>query len=304
MSIALVAAATCMQPMVAAAAAPASTTPPGPQTSTLWRGVLKGDSLFVRADWLPTVGSSSCYRPDLEGSDTSEVRRKFVGYRVEDARGKVWDRGVISDSEAGQFCCDNLFAGATPWPGRLILKLDAFGWGCEPAGDCSASRFSHIAGPDSVATSDWTEIRWDPEQGSFTEAWVTQNCIEYGMRLEARVQGATLEFAPTFPPGVKEGDLLEKKVNNEDEDFVECLRPFRPVKPTSVAWYPTPDSKSPERTIIRPEESVEIVSALIRAERSRSKRLVPVIVRLGVRVADRSGFLTPSDLRALGFHGL
>lgn len=83
-----------------------------------------------------------------------------------------------------------------------------------------------------------------------------------------------------------------------------CLRPFSPAKPTSVAWYGTADSMSPERLFIRSSESVEIVSAVIRAERSTAGDLVSNIVRVGVRVSGRTGFLTREDLRSLGFLGL
>jgi hypothetical protein len=268
-----------------------------------WRGVFKGDSLFVRTTWISTVGSSSCYQNETSDADTVELRQKYVEYRIEDLRGNVWDRGVLSEPESLQFCCDEVVAEVTPWPGRLIVKLTAYGWGCEPAGNCSAWRFIYVASADSVAESTWTDIPWDPATGSFADAWVTENCLQYPMRLKARVQGATLDFEPAFPPGVKDGDLLEKEVN-QDEEFGYCLRPFSPEKPTPIAWYRTPDSKSPERLTIRSDESVEIVSAVIRAERSEAGELAPKIVRVGVRVSGRRGFLTRVDLRSLGFLGL
>lgn len=285
------------------ASAPAGSHPPlGVQTETLWRGVLRGDSLFVRAAWIPTVGSASCLHETTD-ADTSEVRRKYVEYRIEDSHGAVWDRGVLSEPDSQQFCCDQAFAEATLWPGRLVIKLTAFGWYCEPAGACSDSRFIYLAGSDSVAASAWTDIPWDPATGSSTNAWVTESCIQYGMKLEARVHGTRLDFDPVFPPGVNEGDLLEKGID-KDEEFGDCLQPFRPKKPTTVAWYPSPDSKSPRRLIIGPDESVEVMSAVVRATRSDAGKLVPSIVRLGVQVSGRRGFLTRADLRSLGFLGL
>ncbi len=276
------------------------------QVESLWRGVFEGDSLFVRAAWIPTVGSASCYQNETGGADTSEVRRKYVEYSIEDLRGNVWHRGVLSEPESQQFCCDEVSAEVAPWPDRLIVKLTTLGWYCEPAGNCLASRFIHVAGPDSVAESAWSawdEIPWNPARGSYFDAWVIEGCFQYPMRLEARLQGHALEFKPTFPPGVTEGDLLEKEVY-KGEEFAYCLRPFSPTKPTSVAWYLKSDSKSPERLIIQPGESIEIVSAVVRAERSEGGELAPKIVQVGVRVAGRQGFLTRVDLKALGFIGL
>jgi hypothetical protein len=303
MVLGLVAAAASVSPKASPAADSTPTPLAGAQTATLWRGVFNRDSLFVRGFWIPTVGSTSCYQSETTGADTSAHRRKYVEYRIEDQRGTAWDRGVLSEPESLQFCCDELVAEATRWPGRLIIKLTALGWYCEPAGDCSESRFIHVAGSDSVAVSAWTDVPWDPALGSYFDAWVIEGCLQYPMRLMARAQGAALEFRPSFPPEVNEGDLFEEDVN-KDEDFGYCLRPFRPEKPTAVAWYQRPDSKSPGTLILRPDESVEIVSAVIRAERSDEGELVPRILLVGVRVSDRRGFLTRNDLRSLGFLGL
>jgi hypothetical protein len=274
------------------------------RVETLLRGAIDADSVFVRAAWIPTVGSASCYSPETtDDADSSEPRRKYVEYTVEDLGGNIWDRGVLSEPESLQFCCDELEAEVARWPERLVVKLTAWGCCCEPAMTCSDWRYIYIAGADSVAASEWTDIPWDPAEGDFTEAWVTENCFQYPMRLKARVRGSILEFEPVFPPGVKEGDLIEKGINR-DEEFDYCLQPFSPGKPTSVAWYRTPDSESPERLIIPSSESVEIVSAVIRAERSERGGLAPKIVRVGVQVSGKRGFLTRADLSSLGFLGL
>ena len=134
-----------------------------------------------------------------------------------------------------------------------------------------------------------------------TEASVDEGCIEYPMTVKARVRGTTIVFEPTFPPGVKEGDLQEKPL---DAMSVYCTRSGGPQKPTMIKLFLTPGSRVPEQLVLQAEDSIEIVSAVIRAERRGDGKLTPKLFRLGIRVVGRLGFVTPATLKSVGFTGL
>ncbi|MEK7269346.1 MAG: hypothetical protein AAB215_00225 [Planctomycetota bacterium] len=269
-------------------------------TETLWRCAFRGDSLFVRASWVPTVGSSWCVA-FMGGNveDTSAVRPKYLDYWVEDSRGNVWRRDFVSGPDF--FCCDGLAAEGVPWLGGVVIKITASGWGCEPAGDCEEMRFVYLAGKDSIASSEWTHVPWNPTAEGLTEAWASAGCIEYPMTVKARLRGATIVFEPTFPPEVKEGDLLEKPLIDELSAY--CPRPGGPQEPTAIELFPTRDSDAPERLVIRAEDPIEVLSAVIRAERTGEGKLTSRLFRLGIRAVGRRGFVTAGSLKSVGFLG-
>jgi len=68
--------------------------------------------------------------------------------------------------------------------------------------------------------------------------------------------------------------------------------------------FATPGGADAQRLVVSTSDRVEIVSTVVRAGRTAGGRLQPGLYRIGVRVAGRRGFVTPADLRALGFGGL
>jgi len=276
-----------------------------PVTETIWWGALRGDSLFVRATWIPTVREAWClsFTGRDWGAESTAVRPKYVGYRIQDGRARVRSRGVLSDPMSQQFCCDGLAVTSTPWRRGLVLELTASGWGCEPAGDCAQSRFIYVGGRDSVASSEWTDIAWDPAADGLIDTWMSDGCLAYPMTVQPRVRGSSLVFEPTFPPGVREGDLLEQPTS-QDEEWMDCVRPFSPAAPTSIDLYPTPNSMDAQRLVVGATDRIEIFATVIRAERTSTARLSPQLYRVGIRVAGRVGYVTRADLVAAGFAGL
>ena len=287
--------------MVSARSMAAAGGPVGKQTETVWRGAFQGDSLFVRATWLPTVGSAQCIAFMDESGDTTNVRPKFIDYRIEDAHGYVRGQDLLSQP-GSQFCCDDLAAEVTPWRGGVIIRMTADGWGCEPAGNCEEMRYIYLDGKDSTASSEWTRILWNPAEEGLVGGSGIEGCIEYPMTLKPLVRGEAITFEPTFPPDVKRGDLVERPL--DAESIASCPRSLdRPHPPTAIALYSSARSRASERLILRFKDSIEIRSAVIRAERSTDGSLKPRLHRLGIRVSGRSGYVTPADLRSAGFSG-
>jgi hypothetical protein len=85
---------------------------------------------------------------------------------------------------------------------------------------------------------------------------------------------------------------------------VYCTRSGSPQKPTMIKLFLTHSSYASEQLLIRAEDSIEIVSAVIRAERTGDGRLTPRLFRLGIRAVGRLGFVTPATLKAVGLWGL
>src|SRR5262245_44039050 len=93
------------------------------RTETLWRGVLSGDSLYVRARWVPGAVGASCaaYR-DIFESDSVTSWPTFLEYWIENSRGRILHRATVSGFTTPHspepdfyWCCEGMGANATPW---------------------------------------------------------------------------------------------------------------------------------------------------------------------------------------------
>lgn len=271
----------------------------GSRTETLWRGALDGDSVFVRASWVPTAGSSWCAAVmGCDISDLMEVRPKYLEYRIEDARARMLLRDEVSGEDFGA-CIDGMFAQSACWRDGLLITITASRWGCEPAGYCELKRYVYIVRSGHIAMSEWTSLSWDPSSNPLLDSEVDDRCLTYSMTLAPEVRDSTIVFAPTFSSGVREGALLEKPVSDDVRD--RCRRWGAPREPTRVDWFTTPEASSSVQKLVGPEDQLVIRSVVVRAKRDPSGVLRPVIFRVGVELNGQRGFLSRAALRRLGF---
>ncbi|MBI5709001.1 MAG: hypothetical protein HZC42_01680 [Candidatus Eisenbacteria bacterium] len=280
-------------------AAVAAGTVSSPQTETLWRGAFEGDSLYVRASWIPTAGSSSCFA-FMGGNllDSTEVRPKYLDYRIEDARARMLIRDEVSGEDFG-VCVDGLFVQSASWRDGLVVTITANGWGCEPAGDCDLKRHIYIPRAGQIARSEWTAMSWDATSAGLIDGEVDDGCLTYFMTLGPEVEDSTIVFAPTFSSEVREGDVQERPVSDDVSD--RCRRWGAARKPMRVDLFSAPNGGSPTQKLVRAEDRIEIVSVAVRADRVASGALRPVIFLVGVDLNGLRAFMSRPTLRKLGF---
>lgn len=281
--------------MVAAAAAAM----PSAQNETLWRGAVNGASLYVRASWIPATGASSCFPFAVDDpQDSTEVRSKYLDYRIEDARAQTLMRDEVSGEDFG-ICVYELFAQSASWRDGLVITINAIGRGCEPAGDCDLKRYVHISNTGRIARSDWTGLIWDPVRTGPIGGEVDDGCLTYFMTLQPEVKDSTIVFVPTLSSEMKEGEMLVKQVTDDVPD--RCKRRGTAREPMRVDWFTIPDRGSPVQRLVRSDDKLEIVCVVVRAERDASGALRPVIFRVGVDLNGQRGFMSRPTLRKLGF---
>ncbi len=266
------------------------------QSETLWRGVFRSESLFVRATWVPTTRQAWC-NPDAT-DDTSALLPKYVDYRIEDGRGRVRFSDLVSGPDYA-VCVDGLVAGGSPWQGGLVVGIEASGCCCEPAGDCEERRYVYLAGGDSAAMTGWTDLDWDPATPGPFGGWIDEGCVQYPMALEARLRDSSIVFEPVLPNGAKEGDLLERELYE-----VDCYRPGGTRESAILEVFPSPDATKPDRLTFGPHDVVRFKSVTLRVQRAPDGSLVPRVFRLGVEVSGRKGYVTLAGLKSAGFAGI
>ncbi len=269
------------------------------ESETLWRGTFRGESLCVRATWVPTARQEWC---DLDArglaDDTTAIRPKYLDYRIEDGRGRVRFSDPISVPDY-DLCVDQLAAAVSPWQGGLVVGIEAYGCCCEPAGYCGKSRYIYLAGGDSMATSAWTDLDWDPATPGPFGGWIDEACVQYPMALEAHLRDSSITFEPSLPHDAKEGDLLEREIYE-----VDCFRPGDAREPTTIELFPSPGATKPDRLVLHPSDAVTFKSAILRLQRALDGSLVPRLFRLGIEVSGRHGYVTLGSLRSAGFAGI
>jgi hypothetical protein len=264
-----------------------------------WRGKFRKDSLFVRARWEPTKRIHLLC--GLHGvDDTVSIGRKYLECWIENSAGQIKFRDQVSGDEFG-FCCDGLAAEGAPWQKGLVIRMDAWGWGCEPAGDCEEMRYVFLGNSGAVARSGWTRFAWDPAKDDPIGIVVTEGCIEYPMPGRARVRGAEIVFEPILPADAKEGDLLEREL--VDELSAYCPRAEQPPERVTVDLFPTAGSKVPDRLVVGATSKIEILSAVVRVERASDGRLTTRLNRVLIRVDGRRGYASPASMTTMGFRG-
>jgi len=269
------------------------------ESETLWRGTFRGESLWVRATWVPTARQEWCDldRRDM-ADDTTAILPKYLDYRIEDGRGRVRFSGPVSGPDY-DLCVDQLVAEGSLWQGGLVVGIEAYGCCCEPAGYCGESRYIYLAAGDSMATSAWTDLDWDPATAGPFGGWIDEACFQYPMALEARLRDSSIVFEPILPNGAKEGDLLERELYE-----VDCYRPGDAREPATIELYPSPRATKPDRLALHPRDAVKFESAVLRLQRAPDGSLVPRLFRLGIEVSGRHGYVTLGGLRSAGFAGI
>ena len=245
-----------------------------------WRTVasaaLGRDTLYVRASWLshePASGEST-----------------YVGYRVQDAGGRVWVSDTIPDLGYGGWC-DPLTCGIARWKSGLVVTLTATYWPCYQS-HCERSQFIYLA-ERNAARSSWTDIQWDPAAGDSAMEWRQEDCIAYALPLVTRIVDRRLEW--DYPSSTKTSVLKVRAERGECTVNTEMPAPWR------IAAYSTADDMTPDTISVRAEDGVEVTSALIHVSIGESGTVFTEVRRVEITLAGRRLFADPGVLLALGY---
>ena len=269
-----------------------------PRTEILWRGLFRGDSLRVQASWVPTSGATTCAASMRELADSTEIRPHYLDFEIVDASSRSLVEDQFSGDDFGP-CIDELGVEVVRWRDGLLLRISARGWGCEPAGDCDRKLYVHLSGAGGFAASRWTNLDWDPARTEPLEGEVDDGCLTYSMPVRPELRDSSIVFAPMFASEVKEGDRLERPV--DDDVPFRCTRGNPPTEPMVIEWFATPWTSTVERTVIRARDPIAIASVVVRAVRDEKGVLRPKIDRIGVDWDGRRGYMLRSTLWKLGF---
>ena len=272
---------------------------------TLWRGVLAGDSIYVRGGWVPTCGAESCDgEKGYTLGDSAAIEPKFVYYDVVNAKGAVLKRGGMSDYHIDastdperSYCCDRFSAQGAPWKGGLVVAISAYELPCEPAGGCTDHRYFWLRGHGLSASSEWDLLEWDPASSDSVDGWWGENCITYNTRLQPVVRDSTIEFEPWLSPTARPGDRLTMSLS----DYTDCARDSVAADSVAIDLYPTAESDRAHIVRILANDEIEFASAVLQLIEVDGGALVRKIVRLEVAVAGHRGFMTLEALKRLGF---
>jgi hypothetical protein len=270
------------------------------RTETVWRGALRGDSLFLIATWVPAKGPSRCAASSgYDDEDSNLTAPKYLDYRIIDQQGRVRFSDHLSGDQGFGFCCDELEVEGVPWRDGIVIATLAGGWGCEPANDCAEQRYHYLVGRDSVAYSEWVTFDWNPAQMDTIHGLVDAGCIEYAMTLIPRLRGRAIDFEPVLRRGTKEGDLV--KIEVEDVTWY-CPREWPAKGPTRIELFRDPGAGASEALTIKHEDPIDVESVIVRAVKRPEGGYWPSLFRVGIRAQGRSGFATPAALKSVGLY--
>jgi hypothetical protein len=69
----------------------------------------------------------------------------------------------------------------------------------------------------------------------------------------------------------------------------------------TIDFFPTPASTDPSPLTVSPGDPVTMVSVVIRADAEPRGGLVPRLIRYGLQIGARMGYVTLTSLRAVGY---
>jgi len=267
------------------------------QVEILWAGALASDSLSVRATWEPTVGESTCAAladPGLMDSTTSFPH--YIEYSIVNGhRHLLWSE-KLSGADLW-YCCGKLWATGTLWREGIVITMRKEVSPCPSDGTCDYTRYLFVSTRGDVAASGWDWLDWDPSDPGLIRGAMNMDCITYPMTLEPRVRGNRLAFEPKFPSHVHEGDLIEEDLDEMDGDG--CNR--RKDLAGRITLSPKPAASVGDSLSLNPNEEVRLFSVVVLAAATPEGVLAPRIVRYGMEVRGKKGYVSLSGLRAIGY---
>ena len=252
-------------------------TVPAAEWRLLGRGVASRETRLVRASWL---------RRDSVSREST-----YVGYRIEDARGRLW----ASDTLPGHWC-EGTGCWVEPWRRGLWFSLSFSCFPCYPDA-CEETQYAYVAAPDTAARSPWgSGIRWWVSDGGRASQRIEESGISWELPLRPVVDRHVIRFE--FAPPPEAGDGRPFRVEASGHAFMPSdPNPAR----VAITLYPTAAARSGRLIEWEMPAFSQVLSAQVRAEQGANGAVRTELLRVEVRLGEARGFISPDELAKLGW---